>query len=228
MKSTLLLLFAILFSFKISAQCSNPYFKVKKGTLIVMESFDKKDKMQSRTETKVNSYETTNNGFVATVSYKITDKKDKPVSEGEYKMVCENDILKIDMSGFVPAESMTAFQNMEVEVTMDQLEYPANLSAGQELNDASIEITTSNNPIPIKMTFDITNRKIEQNESVSTPAGTFDCLKISYNTHSKMMIANMNFTNVEYLAKDVGTVRTETYKSNGSLTGYTLLTKYEY
>jgi hypothetical protein len=228
MKKIALFLIMSLAFFRANSQCDNPYYKVKEGTVIVMESFDKKDKMQTRTETKITAYEPTGNGFIATVTSSITDKKDKLVSEGDYKMTCEDNIIKIDMSGFVPAESVTAFQNMEVEVTMDQLEYPANLSAGQELDDASIEISTSNNPIPMKLTFDISNRKVEGNETVTTPAGTYDCLKISYNTHSKMMIANMNFTNVEYLSKVAGAVRTETYKSNGNLMSYTLLTKYEY
>ncbi len=228
MKKITLILITLLFCYKANSQCDNPYYKVKEGTLMVMESFDKKDKMQSRTETKVTAYEATENGFVATISYKITDKKDKLVSEGAYTMTCEDNVIKIDMSGFVPAESMTAFKDMEVEITMDQLEYPANLSAGQVLNDASIEIATSNNPMPMKMVFDIMDRKVEGNESITTPAGTFDCMKISYNTHSKLMIANMNFTNVEYLSKDAGAVKTETYKSNGNLLGYTLLTKYEY
>jgi hypothetical protein len=80
----------------------------------------------------------------------------------------------------------------------------------------------------MKLTFNITDRKVEGKESVTTPAGTFECMKISYNTHSQMMIANTQFTNVEYLSKDSGAVRTETYRSNGNLVSYTILTKYQY
>ncbi len=82
--------------------------------------------------------------------------------------------------------------------------------------------------IPMKLVVDITERKVEGRESVTTPAGTFNCYKISYNTHSKMMIAKMNFKTVEFLSEKCGAVRTETYKSNGNLVGYTVITKYEY
>jgi hypothetical protein len=228
MKNIILILICLLFSFKINAQCNNPYYKMREGTLIVTESFNKKDKFQSRSEIKVIDFEDTNSGFIATMEYNLFDKKEKSISEGEYTITCENDVLKLDMSGFVPPESMEAFKDMEVELTMDQMEYPANLSPGQTLKDASIEIASSKGPVPMKLTFNITDRKVEGKESVTTPAGTFECMKISYNTHSKMMIANTQFTNVEYLSKDSGAVRTETYRSNGNLVSYTILTKYQY
>jgi hypothetical protein len=55
------------------------------------------------------------------MEYNLFDKKEKSISEGEYTITCENDVLKLDMSGFVPPESMEAFKDMEVELTMDQM-----------------------------------------------------------------------------------------------------------
>ena len=80
----------------------------------------------------------------------------------------------------------------------------------------------------MSMDMDITNRKVEGKESVTTPAGTFECYKISYDMFSKMSIMKMNFKNIEYLSENSGVVRTESYRSNGSLMSYTVLTKYEY
>jgi hypothetical protein len=228
MKNLFLFLISILIISEVNAQCNNPFYQLKEGTIIQMKSFDAKDKLQSRSDTKVVQFDGSASGYIATIAYQIFDKKDKVISEGEYKLVCENGVIKIDMSSFMPAETMTAFKDMQVEVTMDQLNYPASMSVGQTLNDASMKISTQNSPIPMNMVFDITNRKVDGKESITTPAGTFDCFKISYNTHSKMMMANMNFTNVEYLSEKCGAVKTETYKSNGKLTSYTLLTKYEY
>jgi hypothetical protein len=225
-KSILILLISFFLIIEANAQCKSPYYNLKEGTIIVMESFDNKDKLQSRQETKVLKYDETADGFDATIGYKVTDKKGKIASEGDYKMSCSQDVFKIDMSNFVPSESMSGFENMEVDVQMDQLEYPSSLSVGSNLKDASIIITTKNNPIPMKMEFNITDRKVEGKEMVTTPAGTFDCFKISYNTRLKMLI-NMNFKNVEYLSENSGAVRTETYKSNGNLVGYSVITQYE-
>jgi len=228
MKKIVFLLASLLFVFKVNAQCDNPFYQLKEGTVIVMESYDGKEKFQSRSETNITNFEETNNGFIATVSYKLSDKKEKVIAEGEYKMECDAGVMKIDMSSFVPAESMAAFKDMDMEITTDQLAYPSSLESGQVLNDASFSLTASSGPIPMKMDFDITNRKVEGKESVSTPAGAFDCYKITYNTHTKMMMANMNFNAVEYLSEKCGVVKTESYKSNGNLMGYTILTKYAY
>jgi hypothetical protein len=38
---------------------------------------------------------------------------------------------------------------------------------------------------------------------------------------------NMNLKAVQYLSKNGGAVKTESYKSNGSLVGYTIMTKFE-
>jgi hypothetical protein len=227
MKKTILIILTTFLIIDVNAQCKSPYYKLKEGTVIVMESFDNKDKFQTRQETKVLKFDETADGFEATIGYKVTDKKGKTASEGEYKMSCSQDVFKIDMSNFVPAESMTGFENMEVDVQMDQLEYPSSLSVGSTLKDASITITTQNSPIPMKMEVNITDRKVEGKEMVTTPAGTFDCYKISYNTSSKMMIAKMNYFSIEYLSENSGAVKTETYKSNGNLVGYTLITQYD-
>lgn len=228
MKRSIVFLLTILFVNEVSAQCTNPFYQLKEGTVIEMESYDKKDKLQSRSETRVVQYQTTPAGYIATITYKMLDKKEKLISEGDYKLECNNGTIKIDMSSFIPAESMTAFKDMEVEVDMDQMLYPANLSAGQSLDDASIKIKTTNSPVTMGMDMDISNRKVEGKESITTPAGTFECYKISYDMFSKMSFVKMNFKNVEYLSENSGVVKTESYKSNGNLMSYTILTKYEY
>lgn len=228
MRNLILILLIALFVQDAYAQCKNPYFKIKEGTRMVMESYNKKDKLQSKSISEVIRFTEQSDGFAATLSYQIIDDKDKTIAEGEYDMTCDDNVISLDMSGFLPAENMQAFKDMEIDVTMSQLEYPSNLSTGQQLEDANIEVATTNGPIPMKLIFDITDRKVEGSETISTPAGTFDCYKISYNSHSKMMMANMNFTNVEYLSKEAGAVKTETYRSNGKLISYTLLTEYKY
>ncbi|MCG8309812.1 MAG: hypothetical protein MI975_20620 [Cytophagales bacterium] len=228
MKKSFLFVGLIFFAFCAKGQCDNPFYKLKNGTVIVTESFDKKDKLQSRSETRVIEYDETASGYAATISYEIYDKKDKLISEGDYKLECDRGTIKIDMSSLVPAESMAAFKDMEVEVDMDKMQYPAGLTVGQNLEDASINIKTNNSPIPMSMNMDITNRKVEGKESISTPAGTFDCYKISYNLSSKMSFVKMNLKNIEYISENSGVVKTESYKSGGNLASYTLLTKYEY
>jgi len=225
-----LLLCIILFGLTFSrgySQCSNPYYQLKEGTFIAMENYDEKGKLQSRAETRVVELNATSNGFIATIKYQVFDKKDKAIAEGSYKCECADGEIRIEMKAFVPQETMQAYKDMEVEVISDELQIPAILTPGQVLPDATFELKTKNSPIPMNMTFNMTDRKVEGKESVTTPAGTFDCVKISYNTQSKMAMVNMNYMSVQYLTEKYGAVKTESYKSNGNLVAYTILTKFE-
>lgn len=141
-------------------------------------------------------------------------------------MECKDGLISIDMTAFVPDESMQAFKDMEVELKMDQLEFPSELRVGQQLKDASFEVKAEG-PMPMNFIFLFTDRKVEGKEPVTTPAGTFDCFKISQVTKSKMMIANSQFRTVQYITEKCGAVKTETYRSNGKLVGYSLLTRFE-
>lgn len=209
------------------SQCSNPYYQLKSGTFMATENYDDKGKLLGRVESRVTELTETSDGYDAIISYKVFDKKDKIISEGSYKCECNNGEIRIEMKAFVPQESMEAYKDMEVEIISDELQLPAVLAVGQELPDATFQLKTIKSPVPMNMTFSMTDRKVEAKESVTTPLGTFDCLKISSNTQSKMVMMNMNFKTVQYMAEKYGAVKTESYKSNGALTGYTLLTKFE-
>jgi hypothetical protein len=226
-KYALLPLLFTLFFLKSNAQCTNPFYQFKEGTIMEIEHYDANGKPQSKNETRVISWSTTSSGYEATLGYKLFDKKGKQYAEGEYKMECIDGIIRIEMSAFVPDESMQAFQDMEMEMKMDNLEFPPDLTEGQTLKDASFEMIAKNSPIPMNLNFTITDRKVEGRESVTTPAGTFNCFKISEITHTKMMISNNEFKTVQYLAEKYGSVKTETYRSNGKLMGYSLLTRFE-
>ena len=209
-------------------QCDNPYYALSPGTVMVVENYDAKDKLQSTVESKVVEYSTTSNGYTATIQTTLPDPKGKnPPTTATYVMECRDGVIYMDMSGMIPQESMKMFGDMKVSVEMEKLEIPSKLSPGQKLSDGYIAISTVDGPIPMNMRVNITDRVVEGIESVSTPAGTFNCYKISYLTSSKMMMVNTSFKTVQFIAENMGAVKTETYKSNGSLMGYSILTTYQ-
>lgn len=73
------------------------------------------------------------------------------------------------------------------------------------------------------ITVNIINRKVEGTEEITTPAGTFSCVKISYDVVVKS-IMKISSKVIDWYAKDVGVVRSENYRSNGKLTGYSIMT----
>ena len=72
----------------------------------------------------------------------------------------------------------------------------------------------------------ITDREVLGKESVTTPAGTFDCYIITQSTHIKSMAANQKRTTKQWIAEGVGVVKSEDYNKKGKLDGTSVLTSF--
>ena len=78
----------------------------------------------------------------------------------------------------------------------------------------------------MKMTMKFLNRKVEGNETVSTPAGDFECYVITYDTEYKMGI-KMTMSSKLWLSEGYGMVKQENYNKKGALIGSSVLTSFE-
>ncbi|MGB5356106.1 MAG: hypothetical protein WBN11_05375, partial [Eudoraea sp.] len=70
------------------------------------------------------------------------------------------------------------------------------------------------------------NRKVEKQENVTTPAGSFDCFVIYSQSNIKAMMINQSFPQRVWFSEGVGMIKQESYKKNGDLLTSTILTKY--
>lgn len=236
MKNLLLILFLWLLTFaNVKAQCGNTFYRLKEGAEYEMTSYDKKDRPQGRTTYVISNINENNGVYEATFKSKIYDKKDKLVTEGDFVILCEGDKVKIDMQRLLNSmEQLSAYEDMEVEAQGNFMEVPSSLEVGQSLPDAHTTMTVKmgeSSATMSKIDIDINNRKVETQEDITTPAGTFQCYKISYNTDMDMKVMGFGNTssygNAEWVAENVGTVRTENYDKKGNLNSYTLLTAYK-
>lgn len=202
------------------AQC-NPYYNFKEGASWEITNYSAKDKVTGRQLNTINSMEDLSNGWKAEMNMKSYDKKDELILDKDIEASCEDGVIKLDMDRFFPEETMQAFKDMDMTIETENLEIPSDLSVGMSLNDASLKMSGS---IPFKMEVNIVNRKVESKESITTPAGTFECYKITYTINTKS-IMSMETTGADWIAKDIGMVKSENYNKNGKLQGYSLLTK---
>jgi len=206
-----------------NGQC-NPYYDIEEGTVYEITSYDHKDKVSGRTVSKIDSYEETSNGWKAKIDFKTYDKKDELIIENEdVEMTCADGIIEMDMQRFMPAQMMESFKEMNFQMDIDNIQIPSELNVGDELDDGSITMTGD---IPMTISIKIENRKVEAKETITTPAGTFECYKISYDVNMKTVMSQSS-KGVEWIAKDVGVVKSESYNGRGKLMGYSLLTKFE-
>ncbi|MCB0568231.1 MAG: hypothetical protein KDC66_00630 [Phaeodactylibacter sp.] len=227
MRSQALVIIAFLISAVAYAQDCSIFYPFKEGVSMEYTNYNKKGKVESSTANTITVVETSANGAVATITSIIRDDKGKEQFTGDYTVRCEDGVIIMDASNMISPAMQQSISGMEVSMEGKGLTLPNKLQAGQELPDASTTIKAGSNGITIiNMTVNVTNRKVLGREEVTTPAGTFNCYKITQDTDVKLMVAK-TITSVDYYAEGVGVVRSETYDKKGNLEGYMELTKFE-
>ncbi len=225
----LLLVTLIIAGLKMHAfsQDCETYFPANKGSVRWTENYDKKDKLTSTVKQKIIAVEETEKGLDIIVENQTFDKKGKPMSYDEFTMKCEDGVFKMDMQQYLDPMMMKGADDAQIEINARDLELPAGIENGAKLKDGYIKVLITNMGIPMmNLQIKIYNRKFEGMEEVTTPAGTFNCYKISYNTELKTMFT-VDYRSIEWFAKGVGTVKSESYDKNDKLMGHSILTKFE-
>ena len=217
----IILIFTFLVSFSLVAQnACNAYYPFEEGVTFVITNFDKKGKKEG-----VVSYEVTNiENNVATLETQIFDGKDKEITTTSYQVTCEGNSISIDFKSLMSPDLFKQYKDMDVDMTGTNIEFPKELAVGQTLKDANMNMAINMSGMKMNMSIDMINRKVDDKESITTPAGTFDCFVLSYNSEMKMGMT-YSFTFKEWVAEGVGMVKNETYNKNGKLMGYSELTK---
>ncbi|WP_247653664.1 DUF3108 domain-containing protein [Flavobacterium sp. CS20] len=207
------------------SNCSK-YYPFNKDHVSEYEMFNKKGKADGTMKYTVSNVTHSEGSITVTINSEFFDKKGKPVMSSAFDMSCNGGTVTMDFKSLMNADMMKQFDNFETEITGTNVEFPNTLTAGQTLPDANIHIKMNMGGINMTMTTDITNRKVDGTETITTPAGTFDCVVVSQSSSGKMMMVKFNSTQKTWLAEGVGMVKSEDYNGNGKLQGTTVLTSY--
>lgn len=228
MKTKLFLVFIILIgTISISAQdnCSK-FYPMTEGVAMEYTNYNKKGKVEGLSSFKVTNADTDGSTTNATMVINLKDKKGKDIYNTDYKLSCSGNIVTLDYESLLPSEMMKQYQDMDIEISGNDIEIPNDLNVGQNLNDANVTMKISMSGINMNIAVDMTKRNVEKKESVTTPAGTYDCYVLYSENHSKAMMVNQVYPSRVWLAEGVGMVKQETYKKNGDLMSSTQLTAY--
>jgi hypothetical protein len=205
------------------------YFPQKIGSKFELTHYDKKGKVSV-----INRYVITKNTPIAgglDIGFKVNsvDAKNKEFFTGDYNAKCQNQNLYIEAFNLFTNIPQTT--DMEVIISGDMLSYPNNLSAGMSLPDVSVEMkakmkATGMNIMTTKTR--IFNRQVIGKEMVEVPAGKFECMKITYESETKVgIMGTFKVKTTEYIAKNVGIVKSESIDEKGKKTHEQVLSKFE-
>ena len=222
MKKLIVLLSAIFICHDVVKAQTCGYLLLTNNTEVEMSMFDKKNEPSGKVVYKVLS----SNGKEAKVISKVYNEKGKEMGGGEGTYKCDGTNFSFDMKAMLPGDQVNAMnmKDMEVKTNNASLNYPSNMTVGTTLPDNEFTADTYSGTMKlVGMSFKVTNRKVEGKESINTPAGTFECFKITSNQDIKA-IFNFNIQMTEWFSPNVGVVKTEAYRK-GTLYSSTLITK---
>jgi hypothetical protein len=211
----------------LDAQDCGGYYPVKEGTMLGYKTINDKGKLTGSNRQTILNKTLTATGVDYTVRSEAWDDKDKLLSDRTLTMRCEGGKFFIDMKSLMDPAAMGDMKDMQMEVNGVDMEIPSTMAVGQTLPDANVNISFAMNGMVImRMYVKITNRKVVAQESITIPAGTFDCLKITYDLETKAM-AKITASAVQWMAKGPGLVKSETYDKKGKLTSSQILNEFK-
>lgn len=224
----ILTLFIGLIYATLNAQDCNSYYPFKEGVVFELSHYNKKGKTDGKGIYKVKNVSSNGGAETATMHMELFDEKGKSITASEYSVTCKDDVISIDFSNLFPPSIYESYGEMEFEMSGVNLDMPNNLSVGQNLPDANALMEISLSPVKIKTSVDITNRKVQARETITTEAGTFDCFVVTYDTAVKSgMGITHKSSSKQWVAEKLGIIKQEDYNGNGKKTGHTELTAFE-
>ncbi len=198
------------------------------GTATTMTSYNDDGKVTGSTKTTYTKVSKTAAGASVMAHQENFDKKGKPSTVSDFMIKCDNGVLIFDMKMSMPQQQQDAYKDMEMTMEGNNLEYPSELVVGSSLKDADVKFTFKTKEgmvMPMSgLNIKISNRKVEAKESVTTPAGTFECYKLSEFVETKTMFT-IKAKSIIWFNYEVGTVKSESYKESGKFLGKSELTE---
>lgn len=220
----LLLIPAILLAASgLRAQDCKIYHDYREGTSVKMVHYDEKDRITGTTVSTVKEKKQIPGG-VSLLFHQKYDNTEDYTFETEFDVQCENGNVFVDMEKMLDPTTMTAYEDMEFDVTADDLTIPYDAAPGERLNNGSVTVAiNTGSPVSITVSVLLSDRRVESRETVETPAGTFDCLKITYDMLTEIGFLKIRSAAAEYYNREHGVIRSESFNKRGKLTGYSVV-----
>ena len=232
-KSTKIIIFSLIFLITTAltnAQDCGFYIPLEVGKGMQFQNFNNRDRLQSSQDVIVKSIERKDGMLTAVMNTTAYDQRNREQHQAAFNVSCSGNELSIDLQSVLDPNMLAGFKGMEIQMESSGMIIPTNLSAGQSLPDAQLNMKVLTGNVTFSdITLSISNRKVESRETIEVPAGTFDCFKVSYDLEIVTRTMGIPITarskTIEYHAAGQGVVRSENYDSRDRMQGYTVLSK---
>ena len=140
-----------------------------------------------------------------------------------YEVECNSAVISVNHKNVIPAFIFEEYSNMEFDASESSISIPADPKIGQKLEDLSFSVEILVTPITHTLRYFLTDRIVKAQETINTPAGTFECFVVE--AASNMKPKNNNTGTVkQWFAPQIGLVKQIDYNATGKITSVNLLT----
>jgi hypothetical protein len=218
----IILFYLISTSIAIAQDCKTfAYFK--NGSEFEMSNFDQKQKLISKSKSKVVDIKNAVSATEAKVETKSFNAKGKEQFSSYITFKCNSQGISMSMKNMMNAEQMAGFKDMEMKIEETFIEYPRDMKVGAKLKDGNFKAEIFTGAMKIMtMNLSVSERQIVAKEDITTSFGNISCYKLTYKGNMKTIVG-MSFEVTEWYSPLYGIVKTETLR-NGKSMGYSLLT----
>ncbi len=214
-----LLLMAVIMVTSLSLYAQETFFPTKVGTVLKYQTTDKKGKITGSFKYTITAVNVNGDDLDITYLVENDGPKDELIYKEEITIHQRDGVISFDMGAFLNKSAFAQNGEIpsEVTITGNSMKVPADPQPGMTLPDANILMTMSMGFANMKMSADVTNRKIEAIEDVTVKGGTFTCYRFTSDVKAVAMGITVNTKSIEWYTKGIGTVKTESYDKNGKL-----------
>lgn len=222
----------------VGSDCSD-FIWFKSNAMMEFDYMDDKGKSVMKTKMRVTNI---SNEGIATVADVLTS--DDKGNEFNMQFKCAGDKLYMDFAAMMKqameqqnvensAEVEEASKNLEMGFSDGFMSFPKNMYPGQKLDDITFTMKTGTSGVNMEITSALLERSVVSRETITTPAGTFDCLKITGKRSSRMKVMGMNRNmgnpelEITWFAPGLGFIKQEYYSEKGKLISSSQLIAYE-
>lgn len=214
-----------------TAQECRFFYPTEVGTKLEYTFYNKKGREESYQTQKIIDKRIEDGAtIVAIEATSTTGKKNDEEVKTTFDVKCDGGKFYMNMQDFTSSVNYEQYEgnpDVDVIVNSDEMFYPSDMAVGQTLPDGKVEIAVEANGLKMfGSTIMVKNRKVEAVETINTPAGTYECIKVTSTVITKSVMS-LETKTIQWLAEDIGVVKTENLNKKGKLVGYQLLTGIE-
>jgi hypothetical protein len=198
------------------------FYYLQGNKIVEMTLKNKKGKETGKIVYTISNVNKSGNTVTSTVNSEMFSDKGKSITKATNNMSCTNGVLMMDMKMFIPSPQQEQMGEAAANANNVYLEYPADMKEGDALKEGDFSMDfKSSAGINGNVSVNITERKVVGKESVTTPAGTWECFKITSKQKIIMKIGigiPIRADVTEWFAPGFGVVKSD---ANGATTEIT-------